>query len=91
VIELVACSAIRPGSEDYRRLHGTRGAATLLKSNFSIYGQAINLKFRSKGGKIVTKEFAAARLARVIALPRPPVRQGLMLLAWYSAGHNFSA
>jgi DNA topoisomerase-1 len=70
VIELVACSAIRPGSEDYRRLHGTRGAATLLKSNFSIYGQAINLKFRSKGGKIVTKEFAAARLARVIALLR---------------------
>jgi len=70
VIELVACSAIRPGSEDYRRLHGTRGAATLLKSNVSIYGQAINLKFRSKGGKIVTKEFAAARLARVIALLR---------------------
>jgi DNA topoisomerase I len=70
VIELVACSAIRPGSEDYRRLHGTRGGATLLKSNVSIYGQAINLKFRSKGGKIVTKEFAAARLARVIALLR---------------------
>jgi DNA topoisomerase-1 len=70
VIELVACSAIRPGSEDYRRLHGTRGAAMLLKSNVSIYGQAINLKFRSKGGKIVTKEFAAARLARVIALLR---------------------
>ena len=70
VIELVAYSAIRPGSEDYRRLHGTRGAATLLKSNVSIYGQAINLKFRSKGGKIVTKEFAAARLARVIALLR---------------------
>ncbi len=57
VIELVAYSAIRPGSEDYRRLHGTRGAATLLKSNVSIYGQAINLKFRSKGGKIVTKVF----------------------------------
>jgi DNA topoisomerase-1 len=70
VIELVACSAIRPGSEDYRRLHGTRGAATLLKSNVSIYGEAITLKFRSKGGKIVTKEFAAPRLARVIALLR---------------------
>jgi DNA topoisomerase IB len=59
VIELVACSAIRPGGEDYRRLHGTRGAATLLKSNVSIYGEAISLRFRSKGGKIVTKEFAA--------------------------------
>jgi len=67
VIELVACSGIRPGSEDYRRLHGTRGAATLLKSNVSIYGEAITLEFRSKGGRIVTKEFAAPRLARVIA------------------------
>src|SRR3954449_7772294 len=28
VIELVACSAIRPGSESYARLHGTRGATT---------------------------------------------------------------
>jgi len=70
VIELVACSAIRPGGEDYRRLHGTRGAATLLKSNVSIYGEAITLKFRSKGGKIITKEFAAPRLARVIAMLR---------------------
>ena len=70
VIELVACSAIRPGGEDYRRLHGTRGAATLLKSNVSIYGEAISLRFRSKGGKIVTKKFAAPRLARVITLLR---------------------
>src|SRR5215213_7142029 len=31
VIELVACSAIRPGSESYMRQHGTRGATTLLK------------------------------------------------------------
>jgi DNA topoisomerase I len=70
VIELVACSAIRAGGEDYRRLHGTRGAVTLLKSNVSIYGEAITLKFRSKGGKIITKEFAAPRLAKVIALLR---------------------
>jgi DNA topoisomerase I len=68
VIELVASSAIRPGSEDYRRLHGTRGAATLLKSNVSVYGTAITLKFRSKGGKTVTKEFTAPRLARVVRL-----------------------
>jgi DNA topoisomerase-1 len=33
VIELVARSAIRPGAEEYARLRGTRGAATLLKSN----------------------------------------------------------
>ena len=33
VIELVASSAIRPGSESYTRQHGSRGATTLLKSN----------------------------------------------------------
>jgi DNA topoisomerase-1 len=66
VIELVASSAIRAGSEEYRRLHGTRGAVTLLKSNVSIYGQAIILKFRSKGGKTITKECTAPRLVRVV-------------------------
>ena len=71
VIELVARSAIRAGSEDYTRLNGTRGAATLLKSNVTTYGESITLRFRSKGGKIVTKEFTAPRLVRAIALLRP--------------------
>jgi len=38
VVELVGRSALRPGSEQYARLRGTRGAATLLKSNVSVYG-----------------------------------------------------
>ena|SRR5438552_10063150 len=70
VIELVSCSAIRAGTEDYKRLHGTRGAVTLLKSNVSMYGRDITLRFRSKGGKTVTKEFAAPRLVKVIELLR---------------------
>jgi DNA topoisomerase-1 len=70
VIELVALTAIRPGSESYARLRGTRGAATLLKSNVTIYGETITLAFRGKGGKKIAKEFTAARLARVIALLR---------------------
>src|SRR5439155_12325086 len=70
VIELVSCSAIRAGTEDYKRLHGTRGAVTLLKSNVSTYGRDITLRFRSKGGKTVTKEFAAPRLVKVIELLR---------------------
>jgi DNA topoisomerase I len=51
VIDLVARSAIRPGSEQYARLRGTRGAATLLKSNVSVYGETVRLCFRAKGGK----------------------------------------
>jgi DNA topoisomerase-1 len=70
VVELVARSAIRAGNEGYRRLNGTRGAATLLKSNVTTYGESITLRFRSKGGKIVTKEFTAPRLVRAIGLLR---------------------
>lgn len=66
VIELVARSAIRPGSEDYARLHGTRGAATLLKSNVTTDGEKVTLSFRAKGGKVVRKEFAAALLVPVL-------------------------
>jgi DNA topoisomerase I len=70
VIELVARSAIRPGSESYARLHGTRGAATLLKSNVVLCGDTITLTFRSKGGKEVHKEISAPRLCAAIALLR---------------------
>jgi DNA topoisomerase-1 len=70
VIELVARSAIRPGSESYARLRGTRGAATLLKSNVAVDGDAITLRFKAKGGKQVLKEFSAPRLAAAIEILR---------------------
>jgi DNA topoisomerase-1 len=66
VVELVACSAIRAGRESYARQRRTRGAATLLKSNVTICGRRITLNFRSKGGKIIRKEFEALRLARAL-------------------------
>jgi DNA topoisomerase I len=76
VIELVARSGIRPGSEDYARMRGTRGAATLLKSNVSVAGETMILTFRAKGGKVVRKEFAAARLGPIVeALRKIPGRR----------------
>jgi DNA topoisomerase I len=66
VIELVARSAIRPGSEEYARIHGTRGAATLLKSNVATEGDKVILSFRGKGGKIVRKEFTAPLLVPML-------------------------
>jgi DNA topoisomerase-1 len=68
VIDLVARTAIRPGGENYARLRGTRGAATLLKSNVEISGEEIRLTFRGKGGKRIIKEFTAPRLVKVITL-----------------------
>jgi DNA topoisomerase-1 len=72
-IDLVASSAIRAGSEAYARERGTRGAATLLKSNVTVNGDTIRLAFRGKGGKAIDKELSSARLAeairRLAALP----------------------
>ena len=70
VIEVVARSAIRTGHESYARANGTRGAATLLKSNVTLSGDTITLTFRAKGGKDVRKEFSAPRLCQVIELLR---------------------
>ena len=70
VIELIAASAIRPGSEEYARKHGTRGAATLLKSNVHAEGDAITLSFRAKGGKDVRKEFRSSRFAHALGVLR---------------------
>src|SRR3954469_6330055 len=84
VIELVARSAIRPGTESYARLRGTRGAATLLKSNVTIYGESITLTFRSKGGKTTVKEVNAPRLATAITLLR--ALPGRRLFQYRTAG-----
>lgn len=70
VIELIARTAIRPGSESYAKLNGTRGAATLLKSNVSIDDDCVILSFKAKGGKAVRKECGAARLVRAIEILR---------------------
>jgi DNA topoisomerase I len=70
VIELVATSAIRAGSESYARINGTRGAATLLKSNVATSGETVTLSFRAKGGKKVDKEFRARRLCGAIKVLR---------------------
>jgi DNA topoisomerase-1 len=66
VIELVARTAIRPGNDTYTRLHGSRGATTLLKSHVATEGDCIVLSFRAKGGKVVQKECSAKVLARSI-------------------------
>ena len=76
VIELVSCSAIRPGSESYAKANGTRGAATLLKSNVAVDGATVTLKFRAKGGKAVEKEFHCPRVASAIERAASSFRAG---------------
>lgn len=68
VIELVARTAIRPGSESYAKLHGSRGATTLLKSHATIEDGCVIISFRAKGGKVVQKESDAQGLVRAFTL-----------------------
>lgn len=77
VVELVRLTAIRAGSEEYARERGTRGAATLLKSNVKIAGRnLVTLSFRAKGGKVITKEVRSARVhAAVVRLLELPGRR----------------
>ena len=70
VIELIARTAIRPGSESYARLSGTRGASTLLKSNVTIEDDCVVLTFKAKGGKAVRKECEASKLVRALGILR---------------------
>ena len=70
VIELIARTAIRPGSESYARLSGTRGASTLLKSNVAIEDDCVVLTFKAKGGKAVRKECDASKLVRALGILR---------------------
>ena len=56
----------RPGSEQCARLRGMRGAATLLESNVSVYGETVRLCFRAKGGKRVEKEVQHAVFAAML-------------------------
>ncbi len=74
VVELVSLAAIRAGSEEYAREHGTRGATTLLKSNVRLAdGHVVALSFTAKGGKAVGKEVKNARfhaaVTRLLELP----------------------
>jgi DNA topoisomerase-1 len=66
LVDLIVCTAIRPGSEAYVRERGTRGAATLLKKHVQITGDEIALRFPGKGGKQVEKVCKSNRLVKTI-------------------------
>lgn len=66
MIELIALTALRPGSEAYAKQNGSRGASTLLKSDLKISGSTVTLSFTGKGGKKIEKTVSSARLANAL-------------------------
>ncbi|MBS7538282.1 DNA topoisomerase IB [Ancylobacter lacus] len=66
VLELVALTAMRAGSDAYARDNGTRGATTLLKRHVRLEPGKVTLSFRAKGGRKVVKEVCEPRFVRVV-------------------------
>jgi DNA topoisomerase I len=66
LVDLIAGTAIRSGSESYARERGTRGAATLLKRHVRVSRDDIVLSFPGKGGKRVETRCTSRRLATII-------------------------
>jgi DNA topoisomerase-1 len=64
VIELVVLTALRPGSTQYARAHGSRGAVTLLKQHVHVGRGSLRLDFPGKGGKRIVKECRSPSLLR---------------------------
>lgn len=66
VVRLIDGAHIRVGSEGYVRSGQTRGAATLLKRNVLLDGDALQLNFRGKGGREFRARLRDPLLVRVV-------------------------
>lgn len=67
VVELVTLTAIRAGEEGYARARGTRGAATLLKSNLRSEEGLLILSFRAKGGRRTVCQISDPRFIAIVS------------------------
>lgn len=66
VVRLIDRALLRPGYDEYAAAQGSRGAATLLKSDVAVEGDTIVVEFEGKGGKPVRRELKDKLLARVL-------------------------
>jgi DNA topoisomerase-1 len=65
-IRMVERTAIRAGNRTYEKISGSRGVATLCKSNATIKGDEITLTFKAKGNKRVKRSFSDGELAAAL-------------------------
>ncbi|MEY1556352.1 DNA topoisomerase IB [Yoonia sp. R2331] len=79
-VTLIDRTGLRVGSPQYAAENGTYGALTLRNKHVSLAKNAIDLRYRAKGGQQVRRKLSDAKLARVLGkindLP------GATLLSW---------
>jgi len=66
VVRLIDRALLRPGYDEYAEARGSRGAATLLKSDVAVEDDTIFLEFEGKGSKPVKWKLKDKPLARVL-------------------------
>lgn len=66
LIVLLDETHLRVGNRSYAKENHTYGATTLLKQHLSLDGEQVEIRFRAKGGKRVSKRLRSPRLQRIL-------------------------
>ncbi|MBD3805016.1 MAG: DNA topoisomerase IB, partial [Thioclava sp.] len=66
LIVLLDETHLRVGNRSYAKENHTYGATTLLKQHLSLDGEQVEIRFRAKGGKRVSKRLKSPRLQRIL-------------------------
>jgi DNA topoisomerase-1 len=67
IVQLLECTAIRVGNDEYARTNESFGLTTLKDHHVEISGPRLRFEFRGKSGKTHTVDLNDRRLARIVA------------------------
>jgi DNA topoisomerase-1 len=66
VVQLLECTSIRVGNEEYARANRSFGLTTLQDRHVEVSGSSVRFEFRGKGGKKHEVSLSDRRLARIV-------------------------
>ncbi len=67
IVQLLECTAIRVGNDEYAKSNASFGLTTLKDHHVEISGSQLRFEFRGKSGKTHTVDLTDQRLARIVA------------------------
>jgi DNA topoisomerase-1 len=66
IVQLLECTAIRVGNDEYAKANASFGLTTLKDHHVEISGSRLRFEFRGKSGKTHTVDLTDRRLARIV-------------------------
>ncbi len=67
IVQLLECTGIRVGNDEYAKANRSFGLTTLRDRHVEISGSRLRFEFRGKGGKVHAVDLNDRRLARIVA------------------------